>query len=195
MPNRKERTLKFYIHNNSKYSFVVSISKLDRKEAYGVKETHVVDEYDRECEIGYITDFDSEIIPKGGFKLSNSNSENTISLYDKESYPSSFDSTNYLLQTSRVSLFTLEVTKIYLISGFDKKRFKEFLGDNVYSFDFRWKAGTKEENACVFCVDDKVLMLVGKNFSYTPLAFEKKASFDDEDLYQIQEDDIDFAMF
>lgn len=199
MRQRKQRDLKLAIDNST--FFILNPIKIKRENIYGYKETHVVDEYDRECEVAYVNDDNSELLPMGGLKSLYFDKNDELvdlsfnSTLNPEMFASSFDVTNYIRTTSELSLLTTEISSAYKLVGIDMERFAETVGNKIFTFDFRYKAGGKSNIAFILCEEKSVFMLVGVSAYYSPVEFEKKAVFDEADLTPIQEDDIDFAMF
>jgi hypothetical protein len=195
------RTLSFRL-DNVEYSG--SPVKVDRKKLYGWSEIVALDDSGRECQVVSVDQTGTLIIPKGGVGLGIltpdarwvDRSELQAVTLDGEpavSKPSSYDAPVELAEKASVEdLLDLGITGSYQLDDVDPG-LAVALGDDIYGFDYFFRAGYSGSRAYLMAADGVVFMFVGYVNEFEMLGLEQATLVEPEDAEAEESDDLDFS--
>jgi hypothetical protein len=195
------RALSFCL-DNVEYSG--SPVKVDRKKLYGWSEIVALDDSGRECQVVSVDQTGTLIIPKGGVGLGIltpdaqwvDRSELQAVTMDGEpavSRPSSYDAPVQLGEKASVEeLLDLGITGIYQLEDVDPG-LPAALGDDIYGFDYFYRAGYSGSRAYLMAADGVVFMFVGYANEFEMLGLEQATLVEPEDAEAEESDDLDFS--
>ena len=188
------KTITFKINNSGISANPV---KIERKKLYGFNKTIVFDEDGLECETANLDEGASGLIPKGGIGLGllspeglwvERSSLKAINLNGKDAplVPSSFDSVIMLnKKVSAQDLLDYCITGIYELQNFTMPGALE---NNIYMFNYCYRASYEPSAAFVLASEGTVFMLIGYKAPFEYLSLPQEAIIDDEET---EEDDCD----
>lgn len=182
--------------------------KLDRKKLYGWQDRFAVNDNEELCELAYIDEYGTSIIPKGGIGLGILSPENhwversELKAVDEtgrqvDLLPSSFTAPVTLEKTVTVEEFlNHEIFSVYsLQSEENHPDFTETIASGpIYTFTFNYREGYEGDPAFLVESEGQLFLLVGKAIDCTFYGLEEIADIEDTGEDEIDEDDLDFSM-
>jgi len=182
--------------------------KLDRRKLYGRQEKFALDENGDLCQLAYINEYGTTIIPKGGIglgildqKMQWVNRSELKAVYENgepaQLLPSSFSAAVELGETVSVEEFlNHEITAIYSLQGEENNR--EFAGKiadgPIYTFSFSYRDDYEGDPAFLIENEGELFLLVGKPVVITFCGLEQAALMEEDSEDIDDDDDLDFSM-
>jgi hypothetical protein len=196
------RTLNFALAGGE---YATEPAKLDRAKLYGRTETVALDADGNPCELVLVDPSGTLLIPAGGTGMGLLASDG--SWVERSalvptgtdgaalaSAPSSFDAAVVLERTaSAEDLLDTAVSAVYELG--DDPGLVAALGDSVYAFEYRFRAGPSGSDAFVLVSGGTAFMLVGQKLDHEWLGLHGAAADLDEEAEDDELDDLDFGMF
>ncbi|MCL2849146.1 MAG: hypothetical protein FWE61_03745 [Micrococcales bacterium] len=181
-------------------------TKVDRKKLYGWSETVAVDDDGNTLQVAAVDATGTIVIPAGGVGFGLLDVDErwversalhavTADGADAEPVPSSFDAPVELTDTATPDdLLAHAITAVYqLVDAPDG--FCEAVGDQIYRFDYSFRAGYTASPAFVLVSDGVVFLLVGRHTPFELVGLDQPAVVVDDEADQADDDDeIDFSM-
>jgi hypothetical protein len=196
------RTLNFALAGGE---YATEPAKLDRAKLYGRTETVALDADGNPCELVLVDPSGTLLIPAGGTGMGLLAADG--SWVERSalvptgtdgaalaSAPSSFDAAVVLERTaSAEDLLDTAVSAVYELG--DDPGLVAALGDSVYAFEYRFRAGPSGSDAFVLVSGGTAFMLVGQKLDHEWLGLHGAAADLDEEAEDDELDDLDFGMF
>lgn len=178
--------------------------KLDRKKLYGRQEKFALDENGELCELAYIDEYGTTIIPKGGIGLGIMDSQNQWvnrsqlkAVYENGEpavkIPSTFSVPVELERKVSVEEFlNHEITSIYSLQGEENhpELVKEIASGVIYTFTYSYREDYEGDPAFLIENEGRLFILIGKPILIEYCGLEEAAEIEEE-----SDDDLDFSMF
>ena len=176
--------------------------KIERKKLYGFTKTFVYDENGQECETANLDTGASGLIPRGGLGLGILSPEGlwveraslkAVNTQGKDAclIPSSYDSPiNLNKKTSAQDLLDYCITGFYELPN---KDLSSTLGEDIYTFDYCYRASYEPSTAFILANEDCAFMLLGYRADFEVLNLPEEAVIDDEDIEDEDDEEIDFS--
>ncbi|MCP4148382.1 MAG: hypothetical protein GY757_11585 [bacterium] len=194
-----------FIQNKKEYHFAPV--KLDRKKLYGWRDVYAVDENDEQCELAYIDEYGTTIIPKGGLGLGILNSKDQwinrseLKAVDQEGkpvekVPSTFSAPVELDKTVTIEEFLdHEITSTYALQSdnIPQEFIDEIANGPIYTFIFNYREDYEGDPAFLVENGGNLFILIGKPIICTYLSFQEAAEME-EITEEEDDDDLDFSM-
>lgn len=182
--------------------------RLDRKKLYGWQDRFAVDENGETCELAYIDEYGTTIIPKGGMGLGILSPENRwidrseLKAVDEngnqvDKVPSTFSAPVALEKTVTVEEFLdHEIYSIYSLQGGENHPdfVKAIASGPIYTFIFNYRESYEGDPAFLLENEGQLFILVGKPISYTFCSLEEIADIEEISEEEAEEEDLDFGM-
>lgn len=180
--------------------------KLERKKIYGWTTLVATDRDGGTCESAYLFPDDSLIIPSGGLKQANVDSDgrwvekSALKAYSEDGereltvYPSSFDSPIELSRRATASEFLdNDWESVYQL---DNPELAAAIGDGIYKFDFSYRGGTNHNYGYLLNTPGGLFLFAGDEQEFPLLSLMEEAAIDEaEEVEEESIDDLDFSMF
>ncbi len=195
------RRLNFELHQKTLGG---SPTKVDRKRLYGWSEIVALDETGAPCKTVAVDQTGTLIIPKGGVGLGLLSAEQrwvdrselqavTLDGQPAVQKPSSFDAPVPLVASDAAELLNHSITAMYQLDEVDPELVTA-LGEDIYAFDYFFRAGYAGSRAFLLASEGVVFMLVGVANDFEMLSLSETAAVDTEDESTEEEsDDLDFS--
>ena len=188
-------------------AYAAAPAKIDRRKLYGWTQTIALDDDGFECALASMDGSGTFIIPPGGSGLGVLTPDRswvdrstlkavTLDGADAPLLPSSFDAPVELAApASAEQLLDCNITAAYQLD--DGEELAAALGDQIYAFDYVYRAGYTSNRAFVLAAGGEAFLLVGYPNSFEFVGLEQADSIDEsEDADDdTDSDDIDFSMF
>ncbi|MGC3953952.1 MAG: hypothetical protein QM804_06825 [Propionicimonas sp.] len=197
------RTLNFALAGRE---YATAPAKIDRAKLYGRTETVALDADGNPCELVLIDPSGTLLIPSGGTGMGLlaedgrwvDRSQLVPTSTDGapvESAPSSFDAPVPLQQTATAEeLLDTAISGVYELG--DDPDLIAALGDQIFGFEYRFRAGPAGSDAFVLASGGTAFMLVGQKLDHEWLGLDGAADDLEEEPEDDDElDDLDFGMF
>jgi len=183
--------------------------KLDRKKLYGWQDRFAVDENEQTCELAYIDEYGTSIIPKGGIGLGILDPLNQwverseLEAVDEnnrpvELVPSTFSAPVNLEKTVTADEFLgHEIFSVYSLQSEDlHPDFSQTIAasDLIYTFTFNYRDSYEGNPAFILENEGKLFLLVGQSMDYTFYGLEEIADIEETGEEEPEEEDLDFSM-
>jgi hypothetical protein len=176
--------------------------KIDRTKLYGWTETVALDGAGNPCELALIDRSGTTLIPKGGTGLGlldqqgNWVDRSTLDVRNAdgspaEQHPSSYDEPIALDQRASVEdLLDTPVSAVYQLQA--DAELLSFLGEDIYTFDYYYRAGTSGSRAFLLAQAGTAFLLTGQPATFAFVGLDAEVDVVDEG--DDDDDDLDFGM-
>jgi len=193
------KNLSFSI-NNTLYGGVPV--KIERKKLYGSTKTIVYDEEGMECETARLDEGASGLIPKGGLGLGILSPDglwverSTLKAVNPNGKDAVFVSSSYDSAITLNKKVTAQDLLDHCITGFYELPFPGFasvIGQDIYSFEYCYRASYEPSSAFLLASDGSVFMLIGYKAEFESLGLAEEVFLDEDEIEEDDEEDIDFT--
>lgn len=193
------------------HTFGFEMQKVDRDKLYGFKETEVLDDQERICELATLADDGCTLIGKGGTAFGyrsatglwcDKKSLKPIDLEGREiePVPSSFDKPIELLESVDVETYLNHNLKsLYVMEPVDDADpvLEELKQGTIFSFPFSYRGGLEADTGFLLTGQDGHVFLViatEANLQFVGLGQSQGLTEDEEDAMEDGDDLMDFGM-
>ncbi len=182
--------------------------KLDRKKLYGWQDRFAVDEKEEPCELAYIDEYGTTIIPKGGIGLGILNPQfqwverSELKAVDASGrqvdlVPSSFSAPVPLEKTVSVEEFLdHEIYSVYSLQSetIPPDFLQTIASGPIYSFNFNYRDSYEGDPAFLVENEGKLFLLIGKPIAATFCGLEEIADIEESGEEEPDDEELDFSM-